>query len=248
MATLTRSIVAPPPPDPVCRCCGHHGHQCDSCPHLYQSDANNTDSGWAESYLGRGWLRHGHSQYEANLVLPGYEERYSINTHGLVSLGSSSSSSSSSKHARFEGQAPRGDQRRKTPSIIISLVSLDVSPLHHWHWRQHPCFHLSLTITFSSRYYLFPVAQVVFSGVLVSKSHIGLERREIQLSNSGSITSHLGISMTLMKVPRGVDQVIWNGKTVGPKSEPGPMRNIPKGMGKKEGRILREVSRGKTRQ
>jgi hypothetical protein len=39
MATLTRSIVAPPPPDPVCRCCGHHGHQCDSCPHLYQSDA-----------------------------------------------------------------------------------------------------------------------------------------------------------------------------------------------------------------
>jgi hypothetical protein len=130
--------------------------------------------------------------------------------------------------------------------------SLDVTEiegsLHHWHWRQHPCFHLSLTITFSSRYYLFPVAQVVSSGVLVSKSHIGLERREIQLSNSASITSHLGISMTLMKVPRGVDQVIWNGKTVGPKSEPGPMRNIPKGMGKKEGRILREVSRGKTRQ
>jgi hypothetical protein len=27
----------------VCRCCGHHGHQRDACPHLYQSDANNTD-------------------------------------------------------------------------------------------------------------------------------------------------------------------------------------------------------------
>jgi hypothetical protein len=51
--------------------------------------------------------------------------------------------------------------------------------------------------------------------------------------------------MTLMMVPRGVDQVIQNAKTVGPKPEPGPMGNIPKGMGKKKGRILREVSKGR---
>jgi hypothetical protein len=109
------TIVAAPPPTLLCRCCGHNGHQRDACPHLYQNDANNTDSDWAESPLGRTWLRHGHSQYKADLVLPSYEERYSLTTHGLVPLNSSSSISSSSKHARFEGQAPRGDQRQKYP-------------------------------------------------------------------------------------------------------------------------------------
>jgi hypothetical protein len=37
------------------------------------------------------------------------------------------------------------------------------------------------------------------------------------------------------KLPPGVDQVIWNGKTVGPKPEPGPMGNIAKGMERREG-------------
>jgi hypothetical protein len=152
LALQRRSVntgVAPPPPVPVCRCCGHHGHQRDACPHLYQSDANNTDSSWAESYLGRVWLRHGHSHYEPDLVLPGYEERYSINTHGLVSLGSAPSSS---KHARFEGQVPRGDQRRKNsqhhyqpgqprcksppPLALVSAPLL--SPL--------PCYYILVTI------------------------------------------------------------------------------------------------------
>jgi hypothetical protein len=106
------TIVAAPPPTLLCRCCGHHGHQSDACPHLYQNDANNTDSDWAKSPIGRTWLRHGHSQYKADLVLPGYEERYSLATHGLVP---SDSSSSSSKHACFEGETPQGDQRCKNP-------------------------------------------------------------------------------------------------------------------------------------
>ena len=114
LARRSAPVPAAPLVEPVCASCGHRGHARTACPYRYNSDANNDlDSSWADSYLGRKWLSHGHSQYEVDLVLPGFEERYSINTRGLVSSGPSASSSSSSKHARFDDRVPREDNRRK---------------------------------------------------------------------------------------------------------------------------------------
>ena len=61
--------------------------------------------------MGKKWLSHGHRQYEVDLVLPGYENRFSIDTSNLVSSGSSSSSSA--KHARFADRGPQIDNDRR---------------------------------------------------------------------------------------------------------------------------------------
>jgi hypothetical protein len=92
------AAAAPPPPrDPICcPSCGHLGHDRPACPHRYQSDANNdTTCSWADSHMSRKWLAHGQRQYEVDLILPGFEERYSTNQSNLAST-------SSSKHARFD--------------------------------------------------------------------------------------------------------------------------------------------------
>jgi hypothetical protein len=143
LARRSAPISATPPEETVCASCGHRGPARTGCPHRYNNDTNNeADSSCADSFMGRKWLSHGHRQYEVDLVLPGFEDRYSIDTSGLVSSGSSSSSSA--KHARFADRGPQNDNRRKaarpdhyqpgrarckspTPSSFVSVPLL--SPL-----------------------------------------------------------------------------------------------------------------------
>jgi hypothetical protein len=54
------------------------------------SDANNdANSSWADSYLGCKWLSNGHRQYEVDLDLSGFGERYLMDQRGVISSGSS---------------------------------------------------------------------------------------------------------------------------------------------------------------
>ena len=131
LARRSAPVSAAPLVEPVCASSGHRGHARSGCPHRYNNDTNNEP----DSYMGSKWLSHGHSQYEVDLVLPGFEDRFSINTSGLVSSGSSSSSSA--KHARFADPGPRDDNRRKaanrrckspTPSSIVSAPLLSTFP------------------------------------------------------------------------------------------------------------------------
>jgi hypothetical protein len=112
LARRPAPIPATPPEETVCASCGHRGHARAGCPHRYLNDTNNeADSAWADSFIGKKWLLHGHRQYEVDLVLPGYENRYSIDTSNLVSSGSSSSSSA--KHARIADRGPQNDSNRR---------------------------------------------------------------------------------------------------------------------------------------
>jgi hypothetical protein len=100
---VRRSELATPAPprDPVCcPSSWHYGHDRPTCPHRWQSDVNNDLTlSWADSYLGRKWLSYCHHLYEVDLVLPAYEERHSINHHGLAH--GSPSAQGSTKQARF---------------------------------------------------------------------------------------------------------------------------------------------------
>jgi hypothetical protein len=100
---VRRSEVATPAPPRDLVCCplsGHYGHDRPTCPHRWKSDANNDPTlSWADSYLGRKWLSYGHHQNEVDLVLTGFEERHSINHHGLAH--GSPIAQGSTKQARF---------------------------------------------------------------------------------------------------------------------------------------------------
>lgn len=106
--------VAPTLAPRLCPSCGHVGHTRPSCPYLHQNDANNDLTlSWADSFIGRRWKSFGCDKYEVDLVLPGYETRFSVDTSGLVSAQPSLSSIPPPRQARFENdRGPRDTQRK----------------------------------------------------------------------------------------------------------------------------------------
>jgi hypothetical protein len=135
---VRRSEVATsaPPRDPVCcPSCGHYGHDRPTCPHRWQSDTNNNPTlSWADSYLGRKWLSYGHHQYEVDIVLPGYEERHSINHHGLahgspIAQGSTTQARFNDRPLQSRDTDDRGrDDRRKPGKTHYQPVPRCKSP------------------------------------------------------------------------------------------------------------------------
>jgi hypothetical protein len=134
---VRRSEVATPAPprDPVCcPSCGHYGHGRPTCPHRWQSDANNDPTlSWTDSYLGRKWLSYGRHQYEAtssSLV----RRSDTINHHGLAQR--SPIAQGSTKQARFNDRPlqsrdtdDRGrDDRRKPGKTHYQPVPRCKSP------------------------------------------------------------------------------------------------------------------------
>lgn len=82
--------VAPSLAPRSCTSCGHMGHTRPSCPHPHQNDANNDPTLSRADFIGRRWKSFGCDKYEVDLILPGYETRFSIDTTGLASTHPSS--------------------------------------------------------------------------------------------------------------------------------------------------------------
>ena len=69
-----------------CRLCGATSHTLADCPIMYYSDSNtNHQVEWESSTVGMAWAAVGYSEWQLNLVLPGYEERVQLYSFSFLS-------------------------------------------------------------------------------------------------------------------------------------------------------------------